>query len=191
MKNLLTTITLCCALAVAGCSKVVSENPIGIDNYLIQPEDWNGTWLSEDEFMKIKVIDEAEGLFEIVWIEEKDDDFKLETMMCQLRQGVSGVYLNVKDVPGEPLKDYYYWGKIKKDKDNILFWLPSFEAFEEAYESNIIQAIVEKSDPDENGKQYVQYIKINDDPKKIVDLIESNSGKYFDLEHPIVLTKIK
>jgi len=169
---------------------VVSKYPIGIENFKTSSNAWNGTWLSEDEVIKIKVIDEPNGIIKLAWIESKDNDLTFKSITCKIKKGKSGLYLNVIEMPDGELTDYYFWGKIKKENQKIIFWQPSVDAFKKAHEAKKINAIIEKTDPDKSGKQRVKFVKLTDDPEVVLDLIENKSSEYFDLENPIVLMRI-
>ncbi len=188
-KQIITIISACSLLFLSGCSNVVSKHPVGAENYNTSSKSWDGTWLSEGEFVKIKVMDEPNGIVKLAWIEEKDNDIKFESITCQIKKGSNGLYLNVQAKPDDELTGFYYWGKVKKEKHKILFWLPSVEAFKQASEAKKIQATMEKTDPDKQGKQRIKNIKLLDDPKVILALVEGDGGKYFDLENPIVLVR--
>ncbi len=189
IKYITTIISACCLIFLSGCANVVSKYPIGTEKYNASPKSWDGTWLSEGEFIKIKVMDEANGLMKLAWIEEKDNDFKFESITCQIKQSKNGLYLNVKARANDNLSGFYYWGKIKKENHKILFWLPSVDAFKEAFETKKVRAIVEKAKPDKSGKQTIRNIKLIDNPKVVLDLVEGDSRKYFDFENPIVLVR--
>lgn len=191
MSNHLSTIIISLALLLlSGCANVVSQHPIGTESYTASPDTWDGTWLSEGEFIKIKVIDAANGIVRLAWVEEKDNDFKFESFTCQIRKSKDGLYVNVQAKPDDSLSGFYYWGKLKKEDHKILFWLPSVTAFNEASEAGKIQAIIEREDPDKSGNRRIKNIKLVDDPQVISDLVEGDSGKYLDLEDPVVLVKV-
>jgi len=190
MKHLSICISISCLLFLFGCSSVVSKHPIGIEKYNASADALNGTWLSDEEFIKIKIMDEPNGILKLIWIEEKDNDFKLESITCQIMKGGKDLYLTVLEMPDEGIAGFYYWGKVEIENRKILFWLPSFDAFKEAYEANKIKAILDKTKADKSGKQKIENIKLIDDPKIIVELIKDNNWKYFDFENPIVLIKL-
>ncbi len=188
-KYLTAIISALLLLFLSGCANVVSQHPIGTENYTASPKSWDGTWLSEGEFVKIKVMDEAKGIVKLAWIEEKNDDFKYESIICQIKRSKNDLYVNVKAKPDDELAGFYYWGKLTKEKHKILLWTPSVDAFKEVSATGKIHAIINKAKPDKSGKQRIKNIKLTDDPKVISDLVEGDSGKYFDLEKPIVLVR--
>ena len=188
---------ICSLFLFSGCSHVVSKHPIGIENYAISSDDWDDVWFmdmevkTEHETMTIKVVDERKGIFKLAWIESTDNDLKLEFLLIQIKKGKTDLYFNVLEMSEEEyLEGFYYWGKVKKEKQKIIFLLPSVEAFKKAYENNKIQAIVEQSSgKTKSGEEYSKSItiKIIDEPQVIVDLIERNKDEYFDYEDPILI----
>nr|WP_320190169.1 hypothetical protein [uncultured Desulfobacter sp.] len=182
MKRLLTILSF--IILFSGCSTVVSKNPVGLKPFAPSKEQIEGIWLSDNETIKIKLINESEGIIKFAWIEDKASDFKLETVTGKLLKGNKGVYINALGQPGDDFGGYYIWGKIQFKDHKIIIWPPSFESFKLAFENNKIKAIVEKND---NGK--ITDIKLIDKPKGIIDLIENNSS-FFDWENPIILIKM-
>lgn len=179
-----------CLLFVSGCSNVVSKYPIGEVLYTPSAATLDGTWYSNGEFIKIKVIDDKMGLVKLAWLEEQEKNFTLETITCTLMKSGETLYVNVLDESEKSLKGYYYWGKLKIEDDKILFWLPSFDAFEQAVAAKKVTASVEKTAPDKAGKKRVTDIKLINDPKVILDLIQDEQWKYFEYEDPIILIKL-
>ncbi len=191
MRHIIIIISICCFLFLVGCSQVVSKYPIGIENYIASSDAWDGIWLSEDEFIKIKVIDESNGIIKIAWIEQSENEFNLATITCQIKKGKKWLYFNVLELPGVEEDGYYHWGKIKKENHEIIFWYPSVEAFHEASKSKKLNTIVEKTTSGNSKKQSIKKIKLNDNPKAIIDLIEDSSSEYFDWENPVIVMKLK
>ena len=177
-------------LVLAGCSNVVSKHPIGIENYDLSSQSLDGTWLSEDEVIKLKVLQAAKGVVKLAWIEDKDDYLRFRSLTCQIKEGNNDIYLNVLEMSDERSNGPYNWGKVHIDKNKILFWLPADKPFIEAVENERIKATIELVDPDNTGRYKYKKVVLTDNPKNIVDLIEDDTGRYFDLENPIVLIRL-
>ncbi len=195
MRNNIIFISLLAIVFLTSCATVVSKYPIGLEKYAITSEAWKGTWLSHDGVIKIKVIDETNGIIQLAWIEDKDKEFKLETITIQLLTGKKWHYANVLEMDNQTAKEEYFWGKIKKDESQIIFWFPSTEAFSKAAESKKISAIISKSGKSTNGKEITQdvgsgKVLLLDEPGKIIDLIEKEESQFFYWEDPLVLIKL-
>lgn len=171
-------------LLLTGCSTVVSKYPIGLEPFIPSKEQIEGIWLNDNETIKIKLINESQGIVKFAWIEDKASDFKLETVTGKLLKGNKGVYINSLGQPGDDFGGYYIWGKIQFNNNKIIIWPPSFESFKLAFENKKIKAIAEK-----NNNGIITDIKLVDKPKVIIDLIENNS-RFFDWENPIILIKM-
>ncbi|MBU1340943.1 MAG: hypothetical protein KKE44_19120 [Proteobacteria bacterium] len=63
MRYIINIISVCCLLFLVGCSQVISKYPIGIENYIASSDALDGLWLSEDDFIKIKVIENDCGKY--------------------------------------------------------------------------------------------------------------------------------
>lgn len=177
-------------LFVSGCANVVSKYPMGTKTYKLSSDALNGTWFNEEEFIKIRVMDEEKGIFKLVWLEEKDNDFRKESVTCQVMKDNGDFYLTVLEIPDDAIEGFYYWGKVQIENRKILFWLPSFDAFKEAFNAHKINAIVDKTKADSTGKQKLKNIKLIDEPKQVLALIKANEWQYFDFKNPIVLMKL-
>ena len=187
MKHLVAFLLLA---LITSCSSVVSKFPVGLEDHSIIADEWNGTWFNENETIKIHVMDESKGIIALAWIEHNQKGFKFESMTCQIKRGKEWLYANVLEIPNEKV-DGYYWGKLKKENNKILLWLPSAEAFREAAEAKQINAIVDVTHSTKLKMQTTETVKLLDNPEIIVNLIEIRGSKYFQWEDPIVFIKTK
>jgi len=183
-------ITLLLIAFLTGCSYVVSKHPVGLEKYPLNPDEWDGTWLHEDEVITIKVADESKGIVQIAWIETNQEKLTFESVTCQVMKGTNWLYINELEFPDENDDGFYFWGKLRKENRKIIFWVPSVEAFQEAAEDKQIHAIVNKTDSTAGTKQRTEDVRLLDKPAKIIDLIENNGSKFFEWEEPIILIKL-
>ncbi len=195
MTNKTILVSLIAIVLLTSCATVVSKHPVGISKYNISTNDWNGTWLSHNGIINIKVIDKNNGIIQLALIEYKNDKFKLETVTIQILKGKQWLYANILEMENKKANEEFFWGKIKKQENQIVFWLPSTESFTKAAESEKLHAIIDKSEPITNGREIVQEmglgeVKLLDDPEKIIDLIENKGSSFFYWENPIVLIKL-
>jgi len=155
----------------------------------VKSAEWNGVWSNEDDIIKINVIDELKGIIQLAWIEKKENQLKFESMTCQVKKGKKWLYVNVLEMTNEDISEYYFWARIKKENKKIIFWLPSIEAFNEASETGVIKAEVKKTLNTRTGKQRIENIKLLDEPKTIIDVLERNGSKYFVWDEPAILIR--
>lgn len=188
MKNPVIILML---LLISGCSVVVSKQPIGLKDHKIEVEAWAGQWMSEGTASSLRVLNADNGLVQLAWVEWKKDKPVLETMTCRILEGRKWLYANVLEITGEEGVDgYYYWARIKKDKNQIVIWPPLPAAFQAAAEESKIKAILEDRKKSADGKTRAETIKLTDAPANIVDLVEGAGATYFDWENPIVLIRL-
>ncbi len=195
MKTISIFLSLLTVALISSCATVVSKYPVGIKKQTLTSKDWNGTWFNKDEIIKIKVKDETNGIIQLSWIEDKEKEFKLESIIVQILKGKQWLYANVLEMENQKIDTDFFWGRIKKEDKQIVFWPPSSEAFKKAAESKKIQARIHKTQTKLNGKKFVQdtgseKIQLLDKPEKIIDLIENKGSQYFYWEDPLVLIKI-
>lgn len=183
-------------LSLTGCSSVISNRPIGLDCILVNPEEWNGIWLIDDNVVRIKVIDDTNGIVKIASIEDKNNDLKLESIVLKVMKGEKWLYANIIEMEGEKATDKYLWGRISKEERKIIFWAPSVKEFAKAAESKKIDATVSKKTKSKGcneiseEEEYPDNVILKDEPKTIIDLIENGESNYFEWDHPIILSKL-
>lgn len=182
-------LSILAAVFLTCCSTVISKHPVGLEKYAADPNQWDGTWLTNVEPVRIKVIDETKGIIQFSWIDNNDTEPKIESITIQVMRGDRWLYANVLELEEQKKEQRYYWGKIFKEDNQIIFWLPSTDAFKTAVELKKLQAIVEKATT--LGGESSETILLQDDPKTIVNLVEEKGSHFFDWEHPVVLIKLR
>ena len=182
MKNLITLSLF--MIFLNGCTTVVTKHPIGTEPYFAAEDEWQGTWLTDNEIIKIKVIDESAGSIQIAWIEDNESELKFEKVNCKLMKSENAVYIHSLDLPNEDFGGYYVWGKVQIENNKIIIWEPMFEAFKSVYIEKKLKASVEKND-----KQEISNIQLTDTPVNILSVIEADKT-FFDWEKPTILMRL-
>ncbi len=117
-----------------GCSRVRSTAPMGTAPVALVPEEWDGTWHSPGTggFISVKVRDAARGELEVASVgSEEHDKFVLQTLAVYVRQSGDWTFFSVaardlaKDDEDED-NEGYVWGRIKKEGNRVVLWLPHF-----------------------------------------------------------------
>lgn len=194
--NIIAKTIIVLTLSLTSCSSVISNRPIGLEYISINPEDWNGIWLIDDNVVRVKVIDESKGVIKFALIEEKENDLQLECIVLQIMKGKKWLYANVLEMEGEKATDKYLWGRINNEDNKIVFWAPSVGMFLKAVESKKIKAIVAKKaklkDSNELSEEETLPVSITliDESKAIIDLVENGEVNFFEWDHPIVLNRL-
>ncbi|MDK9708895.1 MAG: hypothetical protein OEL83_17775 [Desulforhopalus sp.] len=182
-------LVFCLGLLLGGCSSVTSQFPVGLDDYQVTAKDWAGTWLCGDALITIKVKDEAKGILQLAWIEEKSGNLQFESIICQVSKGRKWLFANVLEESGKKADGTYFWGKIAKEDRKIVIWRPSVAAFREAVAAKRLQAMASTTDPNKTDTYRDDSVHLLDKPETIIDLVESGGSTYFEWEEPMILIK--
>jgi hypothetical protein len=169
-----------------GCP-VVSKNIIGLEEYKLDAQKIDGTWINDEGAILIKAIDPEKGIIKIVFLEDKE---KIETLMIKIMKGNSWLYFNI--LPEKDSKDIeYIWGRIKINDDKLIFWHASNDAFTKAIKDRKIKGTVEKK-KQENGKLSfdTSTVILTDSAKNIINLVESFDKSFFLWDEPVVFIKL-
>ncbi len=171
---------------LTGCP-VVSKNMIGLEDYKLDAQKINGTWINDEGAMLIKTIDPDKGVIKIIFLEDKED---IETVRVKIMKGKSWLYFNI--LPEKDSKDIeYLWGRIQINDSRIIFWHTSNEAFTKAVKEKKIKGVIEKT-KQESGKLSfdTSTTVLTDSAKNIIDLVESSDKTYFIWDEPTFVIKL-
>ena len=110
-----------------GCANVLIDEPIGLEPSAIVASEWDGSWFNPGGTLTVKVVDGDRGLIDIAFIEAKDDGLKMESHRLVLKQAGDWTFASMKADEAED--SGWLWGRIKKDDQQIIFWLPKVDEF--------------------------------------------------------------
>lgn len=168
---------------------VTSENIIGSAAVQLSPEAWNGIWRNEDTVLQLKVVDADKGLVNIAWFEDKDNELQPDSIAVQISKGEKWEYLTL--VTGSLYNDLelekYCWGRIEKEGERILFWLPNPERFERAVQSKTLKGNVIKI---KKEKYPSTHVKLTGSAQEIIKQVESGGADYFLWDTPLTFIRI-
>ena len=171
---------------LTGCP-VVSKNIVGIEDYKLDAQKINGTWINDDGAMLIKAIDPDKGVIKIIFLEDKEN---IETVRVKIMKGKSWLYFNM--LPEKDDKDAeYIWGRIQINDNRIIFWHASNDAFTKAVNDRKIKGTIEKK-KQESGKLSFDTSTtiLTDSAKNIINLVESSDKTYFVWDEPTFIIKL-
>lgn len=173
-------LVLCAVALAAGCSGVYSPVPVGDKPTNIEDtsEEWQGTWVHPAGALYIKVMDAANGVLKVAWIDDRQGDLVLDTASVFLRDGGGWTFASI--MPGGATDDTpYLWGRIEMGKRLAIFWMPDVDKFEALVREGKIPGEVEGND-----------VVLGRLTSSHLELIASEtSGVLFDWEEPLVLMK--
>ena len=171
---------------VTGCP-VVSKNIVGLEDYKLDAQKIDGTWINQDGAMLIKTLEPDKGIIKIIFLEDKED---VETAKIKIMKGKSWLYFNILPEEGEKEPEYL-WGRIEIEEGRIIFWHASNEAFAKAVKERKIKGIIDKK-KQLNGKLSFETstVILTDSAKNIVNLVELSEKTYFVWDDPTVIIKL-
>ena len=128
------------SLALSGCDLVTSREPIGLP-LALDEEQWEGTWMTDDGPLTVRVVDAEKGRLEIAWIEEKDGELVLETVDGHLGQYLDWTFASfagVEDVSG------FLWSRLEREGERIFLWWPRPEELRRLVEAGLLPGEVDE-----------------------------------------------
>jgi hypothetical protein len=172
MSKILTFLLAPILLMAMGCT-IQSKNMVGLQDFKLDPQQIDGTWINSDGAVSLKVMDGDKGIVRVVVLENKE---KPEIYNFKIMKGKSWLYFNLLPEKNSP-EEMFYWGKVKIDENRIIAWHPSEKPFIKAIaEGKILGTIKPEA--------------ITDSAKNIVDLVESSENAFFQWEEPMFFIKL-
>ncbi len=135
MKNLRVILLLIFVPALYACATITSTQMLGENVYLLDPMEWDGTWIIEKDSFQLEVVDKIAGKIEIRSIAGN----KVEVNTLFIRQSGKSNYINFIDE-----ENNYFFAKFKKNKNQVIVWLPSKNEFQQAIKNNEIEGNINK-----------------------------------------------
>ncbi len=157
-------------LLTTGCT-ITTKNMVGLQEYKLDPQQIDGTWINADGALALKVTEANKGIVRVFILEDKE---KPEIFNIRIMKGKSSLYFNV--LP-EGNRTEIYWGKIKIEKNTIVAWHPFNKPFLKAIEEGKLLGTTKPA-------------AITDTANNIVDLVESSENVFFQWEEPLYLMKL-
>ncbi len=178
---------LIAALAMLTGCPVVSKNIVGLEDYKIDAQKLDGTWINQDGAILIKTLDAEKGIIKIIFLEDKDD---IEKATIKIMKGKAWLYFNMlpEDSDKEP---EYLWGRFAWEEGRIIFWHAANDAFAEAVKKRKIKGTIDKK-KDISGKLSweTSTVILTDSAKNIINLVESSDKNYFVWDDPTIFIKL-
>jgi len=158
-------------LMLIGCT-IPSKNLVGLEEYKVDPQQIDGTWINSDGAVALKAIEPDKGIVRMIFLEDKEQP---EIFTIKIMKGKSWLYFNLLPEKNRA-ENSVYWGKVHIEENKIIAWHPSDDA--------IIRAIAE-------GKLSgtIKPACLTDTAKNIIDIVESSENVFFRWEEPMFLIK--
>lgn len=132
-------------ILLPACSPVYVDEPIGETPLVLDPEDWEGTWMVEDDAILVDVLDSESGILRISGIEKKKDgELEVEAFTIHLRESGDWILASLEDdYEGEPR---YLWGAIRRRGEQILQLDPDRTKFRALVEAGTLPGRLDGED---------------------------------------------
>lgn len=130
-------------LLATGCSTVATLQPLGEDPVALPEEAWAGTWIHKDGAVTVRVVNPAQGLLEVGWVEESGGRLMTESHTVQLRRSAGWTFGNL-EAEGEPGR--YLWARVEKEGNQIIVWRPDPGKFKRLVEEGRLPGSVTEDD---------------------------------------------
>ncbi len=174
------------AAMLTGCP-VVSKNIVGLEDYTLDAQKIDGTWINQDGAMLIKTLDAEKGMIKVIFLEDKED---IETAKIKIMKGKKWLYFNMLPEDGDKEPEYL-WGRISIEDNRIIFWHTANDPFAEAVKKRKIKGTINKT-KDISGKVSFETstVILTDSAKNIINLVETSDKNYFVWDDPTVFIKL-
>ncbi len=172
---------IACALLVvvlAGCAVVASKQPVGETPLSLDDSDWEGTWLTEDGTLTVRVVDAEQGLLQVAWVEQQGGEFVLETIDVMLRQYRDWTFASFAGV--EEGQSDLLWSRLDRNERQLFLWAPRPEEFKRLVEEGLLPGAVTGDD--------VLLERLDADHLAI--LVSEEHGVLFDWDEPMALHRL-
>jgi len=139
-------------LCLSGCEAVFTRQPVGEETVKLDPQVWQGTWLSDEIVVLTTVLDGENGVLHAAWVERAAEGARFETVTGSVRRTGDMLFLNMehrqvedgqpevgaasgrdtegpKEDTGEnmPAGAEFYWARIENDGRRAVLWWPDVE----------------------------------------------------------------
>ncbi len=186
MKTAKILLILLAAATLVGCP-VTSKNIVGLQEFKLDAQKIDGTWISDEGAMLIKTIDPDKGIIKITFLEDREN---IQSAKMKIMKGKSWLYFNL--LPEKESKDDdYVWGRLQINDNKIIFWHTASENLTKAIEEGKIQGTIKK-EKQEDGKYSftTSTVILTDTAANIVKLVETSDKSYFLWDEPAVFIKL-
>ena len=195
MKNIARIVFLLfCIFVVAGCAGgVLSKNLVGLEDYRLDPEKIDGTWIGDGGALLLKTVDRDKGILKVIILEAPSDTYSLKEGPIEVRilKGKEWLYFNILPRKDEKATkdESYRWGRVVINDRSIVYWYPFMDSFVQAIEQKRLAGFI-KQKVNDDGTSRLSSVLVTDTPKNLVELIETYDRTFFHWDDPVFLLKI-
>jgi hypothetical protein len=170
------------ALALCGCYEVISLSPMGESALKLNPDEWDGLWLlSDDEFVIFKVISPDDGLIQGSFLEQGESGPILKHSTIHIREAGGWHFISMAQEAEGTDVVRYSWGRLKKDGNTLVVWMPDHDKFERLVEEGIVPGDTQSTDVHLGTLNSSHYTLITSEER----------GVLFEWDNPIIFRRQK
>jgi hypothetical protein len=186
MKTAKTLILILVLATLMGCP-VTSKNIVGLQDFKLDAQKLDGTWINDEGAMLIKTIEPDKGIIKITFLEDRE---KIESVKIKIMKGALWLYFNV--LPEKEEKDYdYTWGRVQLNDNKIIFWHTASDAFTKAIKERKIKGVIKNEKQDDGKFSFTTTdVILTDSAANIIKLVETADKSYFSWDEPIIFIKL-
>jgi len=128
------------ALSASACTSVTTEYPFGENAVEVDPEQWDGTWLSSDgQVFWLEVSDGTNGVLTGGGVENVEERRIFQESKIYVREVEGWVFASLPVTGGEPSNPTEYdWARIENDGELLVLWLPDVAKFRALVEKGVL-----------------------------------------------------
>jgi len=169
-----------------GCP-VASKNMVGLQEFKLDAQKIDGTWINDEGAILIKTIEPDRGIIKITFLEDKE---KIESVKIKIMKGKSWLYFNI--LPEKESKDSdYTWGRFQLSDNKIIFWHTASEVFTKAIEEGKIKGTIKKEKQEDGKFSFTtSTVILTDSAANIINLVETSDKSFFSWDEPVVFIKL-
>lgn len=172
MKKFNIFIPLVLIVLIGACTSIKSVSQLGEDVYILNEDEWEGTWAAGENSLQVKIIDTESSEILIMFIEKG----KIQKYTVFIKQNGKDSYMNLVDEDNR-----YFFTKFIKTKNQVIIWLPSEKALKHAISDKKLEGLVTKDKDiviNANKNSFNQYF------------IDNKEKMLFEYEKPLILRKL-
>ena len=170
------------AILMSGCAAVYVPEPLGEEAVKLD-DSWSGTWLHDDGIITTRVADADKGTLDVVWIEESEGKFKMETFTAIIRSHDGHVFANFKDKDSD---HGYFWLLVdKRSRDEAVIWSANAKQFRSLISDSKLEGQILHPESEHNHN-----VALKEVPGDLLEKITEPSANLLQWQEPGFMVRV-
>jgi hypothetical protein len=163
---------------------VTTPHPIGEKTLELElelvPEEWEGMWMTtEGDVVYVTDVDPKQASALATWVDEDSNELVLKRSSVYFGQVAGTTFVSMPDESASPVR--YVWGRIKRENETAVVWLPDSDKFEMLVEEGLLPGVVDGGD--------VHLAQL--DSSHYTVIASEQHGVLFEWDEPLVYRRVK